>query len=153
MLKALFRGAAAGAAGTTALNAVTYLDMAARGRPTSDAPQQVVEKLSGQAGVQIPGQGEERENRLAGLGPLAGVLTGVGVGAVAGLFGPVFGRLPLVVSGVLLGGAVMAGSNVPMAKLGISDPSSWSSTDWASDIAPHLMYGLVTAGTLKALRA
>jgi hypothetical protein len=36
MFKGLARGAAAGAAGTTALNAVTYLDMAVRARPASD---------------------------------------------------------------------------------------------------------------------
>jgi hypothetical protein len=36
--KGVLRGAAAGAAGTTALNAVTYLDMVVRGRPASDAP-------------------------------------------------------------------------------------------------------------------
>lgn len=152
MFNALFRGAAAGAAGTTALNAVTYLDMAVRGRPTSDAPQQVVEKLSDAAGVEIPGAGETRENRLAGLGPLAGVLTGVGVGAAAGVLGPIFGRLPSVVSAALLGGAAMAGSDVPMAKLGLSDPSTWAAVDWASDVVPHFAYGLVTTMTLKALR-
>jgi hypothetical protein len=36
-------GAAAGAAGTTALNTVTYLDMAVRGRPTSSTPEDIVE--------------------------------------------------------------------------------------------------------------
>ena len=40
------RGALAGAAGTTALNAATYLDMALRGRPASDSTEQLVEKTS-----------------------------------------------------------------------------------------------------------
>ena len=34
----LLAGIAAGAAGTTALNATTYLDMALRGRPASRTP-------------------------------------------------------------------------------------------------------------------
>lgn len=38
----LLRGAAAGAADTAALNAVTTLDVAVRDRPVSDAPEQVV---------------------------------------------------------------------------------------------------------------
>ena len=74
----------AGAAGTTALNAVAYLDMAWRGRPPSSIPQQSVEELAKRAGREIPGTGEERENRLEGLGALAGIATGVAVGAAAG---------------------------------------------------------------------
>jgi hypothetical protein len=35
----LLSGAAAGAAGTTALNVITYLDIALRGRPTSTTPE------------------------------------------------------------------------------------------------------------------
>ncbi|MCP9968874.1 hypothetical protein LUX57_29935 [Actinomadura madurae] len=42
----LTRGLAAGAAGTTALNLVTYLDMAVRGRPASSTPEQSVERLA-----------------------------------------------------------------------------------------------------------
>lgn len=50
-LRGLMAGAAAGAAGTTALNAVTYLDMAWRARPASQTPEQAVEKLAERAGV------------------------------------------------------------------------------------------------------
>src|SRR3954452_7088049 len=70
-------GAAAGAAGTTALNAVTYLDMAWRGRPASSTPEDTVEKLAHTAGVEVPGDDETRSNRLAGLGPLTGPATGL----------------------------------------------------------------------------
>ncbi len=38
-------GAAAGAAGATALNALTYVDMAVRGRPASSTPETTVERL------------------------------------------------------------------------------------------------------------
>ncbi len=38
MMRNLLAGVAAGAAGTTALNAVTYLDMATRARPAGSTP-------------------------------------------------------------------------------------------------------------------
>src|SRR3954466_3987875 len=76
------RGAGAGAAATTALNAVTYLDMAVRGRGTSSTPEQTVEKLAEKAHVHIPGDDEHRQNRVQGLGPLTGLVAGVGVGVV-----------------------------------------------------------------------
>ena len=78
-------GAAAGAAGTTALNAVTYLDMAVRGRPSSSTPEDTVEALSERTHLPVPGEGEVHDNRVAGLGPLTGLLAGVGVGALLGL--------------------------------------------------------------------
>lgn len=144
------RGAAAGAAGTTALNAVTYLDMAVRARPASDIPQRAVAKLAEDAGLDIPGKAEdEKDRRLAGLGPLAGIATGVGIGAAAGFLSPVIGRLPTVVGGPLLGAAAMAGSDLPLSKLGLTDPSTWTTTDWLSDIVPHLAYGLVTFSLVK----
>jgi len=60
-------GAAAGAAGTTALNAVTYLDMAVRGRPSSSTPEDTVEKLSAVVHVRVPGDGDVRQNRILDL--------------------------------------------------------------------------------------
>src|SRR3954451_3347204 len=79
------RGAAAGAAATTALNAVTYLDMAVRGRGGSSTPEQTVEELAEWAHVGIPGEGETRQHRVQGLAPLSGLVAGVGVGVLAGL--------------------------------------------------------------------
>jgi hypothetical protein len=149
MFGALIKGALAGAAGTTALNAATYLDMALRGRPASDTPQQAVDELSKRTGHPVPGSGDERGNRLAGLGPLLGVATGVGIGTVAGLLGPALRRLPAVVSAGLLGAAAMVAANAPMSKLDLTDPAQWSKTDWASDALPHLAYGLVTSATLR----
>jgi hypothetical protein len=74
ILRSVLTGAAAGAAGTTGLNAVTYMDMAGRGRPVSGAPEDTVDRL-------------------------------------------------------------------------VDD---WSTKDWAADIVPHLVYGLVTTATLLA---
>jgi hypothetical protein len=70
-------GAAAAAAGTTARNALTYVDMAARGRPASSTPETTVERLSEVAHVPIPGDEQTRENRVSGVGPLTGQLAGV----------------------------------------------------------------------------
>ncbi|MGH4015993.1 MAG: hypothetical protein ACRDSL_19140 [Pseudonocardiaceae bacterium] len=61
MLRQLLIGAAAGAAGTTALNAVTYLDMAVRGRPASDTPERSVQRLAALAQVEVPGGPEQRQ--------------------------------------------------------------------------------------------
>src|SRR3954453_21486137 len=79
------RGAAAGAAATTALNAVTYLDMAIRGSGTSSTPEDTVEKLAEKAHVDIPGDEQHRRTRVEGLGPLTGLVAGIGVGVVTGL--------------------------------------------------------------------
>ncbi len=76
-------GAAGGAAGTTALNAVTYPDMAVRGRSTSSAPGDNIEALVSRTGLRIPGEEDTRKSQVAGLGPLNGIF--VGVGAVLGL--------------------------------------------------------------------
>lgn len=151
MLKFLLKGAAAGAAGTTALNATTYLDMAVRGRPTSSTPEDTVEKLADLAHVSIPGQGEERDNRVAGLGPLSGIATGVGVGVLLGLFRAMGWRPTVAASAVTATVAALIGANVPMTALGLADPRTWSPQDWAADVVPHLVYGLVTAATLDGL--
>lgn len=152
MFRSLMRGALAGAAGTTALNAATYLDMAVRARPASETPQRAVDELGERSGHPVPGTGDDRSNRLGGLGPLLGLATGVGVGAVAGLLDAGLRRLPATLSALLLAAAAMAGSNVPMIKLGLTDPTQWSKTEWASDALPHLAYGLVTTATLRTAR-
>ncbi len=142
------RGAAAGAAGTTALNAVTYLDMAGRGRGTSSTPEQTVEALAEKAHVSIPGDEEKRQNRVQGLGPLTGLVAGVGVGVLTGLARAAgFRSHPLVGTALTTVGVLIA-SNGPMTVLGITDPRTWSTTDWISDVVPHLAYGAVVKTTM-----
>jgi len=150
MFRRVLMGLAAGAAGTTALNAVTYLDMAVRARPSSSTPQQMVEKGAEALGVEVPGEGEARENRLAGLGPMAGIVTGLGVGLVYGMLDAVRLRPPRTLGALLAGGGAMAGSVLPIAATGVSDPKSWDAQSWASDIVPHLAYGAVVAWTMEA---
>ncbi len=132
ILTGAMRGAAAGAAGVTALNAVTYLDMVYRARPASDTPEQLVERLAGEAGVRVPGDEEARQQRLQGLGPLAGILTGVAVGVVAGMVRGAGVRLPAALAGPLVGLIAMVGADAPLAATGLSDPRTWSAAEWAA---------------------
>jgi hypothetical protein len=146
----VLRGAAAGAAGTTALNAVTYLDMTVRGRGTSSTPEDTVEALAGKVHVQIPGDEEKRANRVQGLGPLTGLAAGVGIGIATGLARAAgFRSQPAVGTGLITAGVLVA-ANGPMTVLGITDPRTWSRTDWISDVVPHLAYALVVKTTMDA---
>ncbi|AUS77863.1 hypothetical protein C1701_05195 [Actinoalloteichus sp. AHMU CJ021] len=150
MMVSVLRGAAAGAAGTTALNGVTYLDMVLRGRGPSSAPEETAERLLGHAGVAVPGRPANRRDRLSGAGALLGILTGVAVGAAAGAARR-FGWRPSRTTAVLTTtAAAMTASDVPMAALGVSDPRRWRPRDWASDVLPHLAFGLATTWTLDA---
>jgi hypothetical protein len=149
-IRFLLRGLAAGAAGTTALNAVTYADMVWRARGESDLPQKSVESLAARVGLTIPGSGDVRQHRLDGLAALSGMLTGAGIGIVAAGLGPLLRRLPLLPAGVLVGGAAMAGTDVSITRLGLTDPRTWSTADWLSDVVPHLAFGVVTAWTLRS---
>jgi hypothetical protein len=45
---------------------------------------------------------------------------------------------------------VLVAANGPMTVLGVTDPRTWSATDWASDLVPHLVYGLVVKTTMDA---
>lgn len=144
------RGAAAGAAGSTALNAVTYLDMTVRGRGSSSTPEQTVETLAEKAHVSIPGDDETRQHRVQGLGPMTGLLSGVGMGVVAGLARASGLRSQPLVGTLLLAVGAMVATNGPMTALGVTDPRSWSATAWASDVVPHLAYGAVVKTTMDA---
>ena len=144
-------GAVAGAAGTAALDATTYLDMAVRGRPPSTAPERTVEAMAASVGMEIPGTGDARTHRLRGLGALSGIATGVAVGVAYRLLVPrsVEDRPMLAVP--LLTVATMAATNSSMAAYGITDPRTWSVSDWSSDLVPHLVYAAVVHGTVRAL--
>ncbi|WP_206340148.1 hypothetical protein [Blastococcus litoris] len=146
----LLRGAAAGAAGSTALNAVTYLDMAVRGRAASSTPEDTVEKLAATAHVAIPGDDRTRENRTQGLGPLMGLVAGIGVGVLGGAAraSGYLSAKPVGIALTTLG--VLVAANGPMTVLGVTDPRTWSRTDWISDIVPHLAYGIVVTNTMDA---
>jgi hypothetical protein len=141
------RGVAAGAAGTTVLNVVTYLDMAVRGRPASSTPENTVERLAQTAHLTIPGEGAKRASRVEGLGALTGLVAGVGVGGLLGLArASGFRAGPLLTTLI-----VLVSTNGPMTVLGVTDPRTWSAVDWVSDVVPHLAYAAVVTTTMDTL--
>jgi hypothetical protein len=146
----MLRGAAAGAAGTTALNVVTYLDMTIRGRGASSTPEQTVEKVAETVHVPIPGAGQTRRNRVQALGALTGLGAGIGVGALVGLARAAGLRTSRPVGTALITAGVLVGTNGPMTVLGVTDPRTWSATDWISDVVPHLAYGAIVKTTMDA---
>jgi hypothetical protein len=149
MIRVLTRGLAAGAAGTTALNAATYLDMAMRGRPPSETPKHSVEEIAQRIDTPIPGDGGARDNRAEGLGALSGIAVGVGVGVIASVLAPLFRRLPLPLGAADVGALAMVAGDAPMVGLGLTDPKEWTAVDWASDALPHLAYGIATTWTVR----
>jgi hypothetical protein len=47
----------------------------------------------------------------------------------------------------------MAGSDLPMTALGLTDPREWDAASWASDVVPHLAYGMAAAAAYQAFDA
>jgi hypothetical protein len=149
--RALLQGLAAGAAGTTALNAVTYLDMAIRGRPASTTPDRTVERLAARVGVNIPGEGDERSNRVSGLGAFGGACTGLAVGAALSAARFVSKPRSALATGLIGTTGALLVANGPMIAAGITDPRDWSAADWIADLVPHLAFGLVAGWVLDRL--
>jgi hypothetical protein len=148
----LFHGALAGAAGTTALNAATFLDMALRARPASSTPEQTVERGAELVGLRLPEDEDQKQARESGLGSLLGALAGVGAGAALGAMHATTGR-PTSRAGTVGAAWVFAmiAGNGPMTVLGVTDPRTWRPVDWAADVIPHLAYAVVAAATFEAL--
>jgi hypothetical protein len=162
MLRRILMGTAAGAVGTVALDVVTYLDMAIRGRPPSEVPAKTAEKIAAGLGAPIDAGGaaahpetraeqEQRaRGRAQGLGALLGYGAGLGAGAIYALVRPSLGNLPLPLAALGLGAAAMAAGDLPPVSLGVTDPRGWGAAGWLADIVPHLAYGLVTAAAYEA---
>ena len=151
LLRGALLGAAAGAAGTTALNATTYVDMVLRARAASSTPEDTVQRLSDLAHVPIPGTEEDRQNRLTGLGALGGLVAGVAAGGFLGVVRAAGWRPRPAVSVLTATTVALLVGNVPMTLFGVTDPRTWSPADWAADVVPHAAYGVVTAGVLSGL--
>ncbi|WP_031031555.1 hypothetical protein [Streptomyces sp. NRRL WC-3725] len=149
-MRSLTKGLLAGAAGTVALNVVSYGDMLLRGRGSSNMPATVAGKLAGGVGVRL-GEGEDEAHREEALGALLGYVTGLGVGAAYGLVRR-DGHLPVWAAGPLLGAAAMAGSDVPATAMKVTDPTTWSLSSWVSDVIPHMAYGFTAASVYRVLR-
>jgi hypothetical protein len=144
-------GAVAGAVGTLALNATTYLDMALRGRPASSTPTQTVERITALLGLPLPEDAQRRSARLAAVGALLGMGAGVSTGVVLALLRSVAGPRGAVATGGTAWALAMVVGNGPMSALGVTDPRAWSRVDWATDVVPHLAYAAAAAATLRRL--
>ncbi len=150
-LRQLARGAVAGAAGTTALNATTFLDMAIRGRPASTTPEQTVERGLRLVGTSLPGDDQRQGARRTGLGSLLGTAAGVSVGVLLGALRST-GR-PQSGAGMAAAAwalAMLVG-NGPMTMLRVSNPATWTAQDWAEDVVPHLAYAAAAAAAFELL--
>lgn len=120
LIERVFRGLAAGAAGTTSLNLASYLDMTIRARPARDTPAATVSGLAGKVRID-PGDGTTGENRSSGHGSVLGIATGITVGVADALL-PGTRRPPLAVASVGIAAAAMALADLPMTALGLTDP-------------------------------
>jgi len=147
-MRDLVCGALAGAAGTTALNLSTYLDMAVRGRPASSTPEETVERLTSLVGADLPGDEAQRGARRTALGAVMGSAAGVGAGVATAAIRSAVGPGPAKTLLASFGVAMMAG-NGPMTTLGITNPTTWSAQDWVADVVPHLAYAVVTTAALE----
>lgn len=145
----VIRGLIAGAAGSSALNIVNYLDMATRARLASRTPQQTAERLADLTGVDL-GEGDRAESRKVGVGLLLGYGAGLGAAVCYGLLAG--RRRPGPTAALALTVLLMVSSAGPMTALGVTDPRRWSAADWVTDLVPHLAYGAVAAITYDRLR-
>jgi len=156
----LVDGMIAGAVGTCALDVTTYLDVAIRGRASSDVPAQSAGRLAKMLGVSLgarsPGTATDdtkkqiADHRRTGLGALLGSLDGISTGMLYGLSGL---RLRAPLSSAAFGLAALVGGDAPAAVLGSTDPKEWRLSDWVSDLVPHLVYGFAAAYTYERLRS
>jgi hypothetical protein len=170
MANRIIAGAIAGAAGVVALNAAGYLDMLIRGRAASVMPARVAGKLADELGVPLEfepdadGDDDDAEeaddlggdgsdaaaNRSEAIGALLGMANGVAIGIAYGIARLILPRPPAWLAGAALGAAAMAASDYPATRLGLTEPRDWSATDWASDVVPHMAFGIVTAIAFEA---
>ena len=151
LLAGVVAGALAGAAGATALDAVSYGDRLLRGRPAGSSPKATVDAVADATGTEVPGDAVTAPNRADGAGQLAGIGVGVGVGAVAGILRAHHVKVPKALSPLALGLAALALSNTVMTALHVTEPTSRTPGSVAADAVPHLAYGLVATATLHRL--
>ena len=156
MLNAALRGIIAGATGTVALDTSTYLDMAIRGRPSSNAPSKMVDTVAKKIHLPLTTQGtsskdQSAQNRETGLGTLLGYVNGLSTGVIYGILRSRLDEIPTPLSAALVGLTAMAASDVPMVALRVSNPKTWGISGWLADTIPHLIYGIVTVTTYEAL--
>lgn len=146
--RAIF-GGLAGCAGTAALNALTYADMAVRGRPASEIPERVVRTIAESADWKsLAGPRESLsdagKNRRSGIAALLGYADGIGAGVAFGVLRPALKDVSPLWLGVLLAGFTMVASEGTATALRQTDPAEWPLSAWMSDVVPRCAYGWIT---------
>jgi hypothetical protein len=139
-----------------ALDITTYGDMLLRGRGASGVPARVAAAFAEELGIDALATARQEASaasRREAAGALLGYATGLGIGGLYGVLRGSRGSVSTPLAGMALGILAMMASDVPIALTGASDPRTWTPVDWASDLIPHLVYGLVTAGTYEMLAA
>ncbi len=138
----LIRYLAAGASGIVAMEIASYLDMLVRGRPGSDQPQQLGERLSERVHF-APGASEEAMARRNALGSVVGYVDGLALPLLVALVRP--HRHSVLADAVVLTAGAMVGSSALPVALDVTDLRRWSRDDWLTDLVPHLAYGAVAS--------
>ncbi len=151
-------GMLAGAAGTAVLNATTYADMAIRGRPASELPQNMVKAFAQMAGARDLAKpqeelSDEQQQRVNGLGALLGYVDGLGAGAIFGALRPNISGASWFWAGLGLAALTMALSEGTATAMGQTNPAEWGVSGWVSDLVPRCFYGWVAAVTFDRLAA
>ncbi len=144
------RAALAGA-GTLALQAATYTDMAVRERAASTMPGKAVAKLLSCVGADLEGDDDATAKRREALGTLFGYAAGMTVAAAAATLAPALIRRSTLRAGLAIGGGAMLAADAPLVGLGLTTPAEWPASSWAADVVPHAVYGLATAASFAAL--
>jgi hypothetical protein len=145
------KGMIAGAAGATALDFVTYFDMAVRGRPPSKVPGETARRLSHAIGMTALDGDGKAANRRNAAGFIAGHTDGVMAGGVYGLVRALVPRMPWMLGAAgLAAGTLLVGEGTA-TRVGATDWSTWSATEWLSDLIPRAAFGVVTATAFEML--
>ena len=156
MLRGALLGAVAGATGNLVLEVATYGDMLLRGRAASGVPAKTAGIIADHLGIVMlstKATDEQADNRRGAAGALLGYGLGVGLGSAYGLLRPHLGRVAAPLAGAAVGLTAMTVADASYALTGASDPRTWSPADWMSDLAPHLIYGLVTVAAYEGISA
>ena len=154
--RSMIHGTLAGAAGTAALNAATYADMAVRGRPPSELPKKMIKEFAQRAGVtqlRKPDDelSEEQRNQETALGALLGYVDGIGAGALFGLMRPAMRDVSWFWAGRALGAFTGLLSEGIATAMHQTNPAKWGVSGWLSDIVPRFVYGWTTCLTYEEL--
>jgi hypothetical protein len=152
MHSSLLRGLISGAAGTVAINVVTYGDMLARGRAPSRVPERAAERLASLAGSAIlTGDGEREMHRRCAAGALLGYADGLCTGAAYGALKHTIPGLWWPVGATLLFAWTLLGAEGIATRLGATNLFEWTLTEWIEDAIPRAFFAAVTALAYEAL--